>query len=89
MEKERLRREAMRNLNGLMAAFVCVFSFGWLYYALSQPKPIASATELAVLALAACVASAAMLVLSFHLAMSIFAITVLADSAAVLRPREE
>ena len=85
MVNEELNRDANRTMAGAAAALGGIFSFGWLYYyLLYQPRPQDNAFNLAVLAVVVGTFAVCMLIFSFHLAMSVAAITFLVEGVAVL-----
>lgn len=84
MSIETARREFVGTLRGFMACLVGMLSFGALFYFLGQTRPMTTTFVIAALAVIACISAICMIVLSFHLAMSVFALIILVDSMVVL-----
>ena len=81
---ENAKRDLMKTIKGFVASCAMMLSFGWLFYILAQPKPIATPFEIGVLAVVALISAIFMLVFSIHLAMSVLAAAVLVEGVAVL-----
>jgi hypothetical protein len=83
MDQEELS-DTGRTFLGVVAACAMVFSFGWLFHELKDLKHLTATFEIVVLAVAAFASAVFVWMFSFHLAMTIAAVVVLVDTAALL-----